>query len=145
VLAETELSPTVKRVALAMAPSIRAGPLCFRPLVRLGWGQRLPLQYTFALGGSDGFPGAHIGELRGDREAMAGLALTVAVKGPLVVTAEAAAGRSALGGPLLDSKGWIVGGRAGVGADTPIGPVRVDYGFASGGRSALRVRLGRWF
>lgn len=145
VLAEAELSPTVKRAALAISPSVRAGPVSFRPLVRLGWGRRLPLQYTFALGGSDGFPGAHIGELRGDREAMAGLALTMAVKGPLVVTAEAAAGRSALGGPLLDSKGWIAGGRAGIGADTPIGPVRFDYGLASGGRSALRVRLGRWF
>jgi outer membrane translocation and assembly module TamA len=76
---------------------------------------------------------------------MAGIVVTVAVKGPLVITAEAAAGRSASDGPLLDSAGWIAGGRAGIGADTPIGPVRVDYGRASGGREALRVRLGRWF
>jgi NTE family protein len=145
VLAEAELSPTVKRVAFVASPSIRAGPVGLQPTIRLGWGERLPLQYTFALGGSDGFPGAHIGEVRGDREAMAGIAVTVAVKGPLVITAEAAAGRSASGGPLLDSAGWIAGGRAGIGADTPIGPVRVDYGRASGGREALRVRLGRWF
>jgi hypothetical protein len=76
---------------------------------------------------------------------MAGLALAMSVKGPLVVTAEAAVGRSALGGPVLDSNGWISGGRGGVGVDTPIGPVRIDYGRATGGRSALRVRLGRWF
>lgn len=145
VLAEAEMSPTVKRVALVASPAIRAGALSLQPRLRLGWGQRLPLQYTFALGGNDGFPGVHIGELRGDREAMAGLAVTLAVKGPLVITAEAAAGRSGLGGPLLDSTGWVAGGRAGVGADTPIGPVRVDYGRASGGRDALRVRLGRWF
>jgi NTE family protein len=145
VLGEAEITPTVERVRFTASPSIRAGAIGFQPVLRLGWGRRLPLQYTFALGGTDGFPGAHIGEVRGDREAMAGISVTVAVKGPLVITAEAAAGRSATGGPLLGSDGWMAGGRAGVGADTPIGPVRVDYGRATGGREALRVRLGRWF
>ena len=145
VLGEAEITPTVERVSFTASPAIRAGAIGFQPVLRLGWGRRLPLQYTFALGGTDGFPGAHIGEVRGDREAMAGISVTVAVKGPLVITAEAAAGRSATGGPLLGSDGWMAGGRAGVGADTPIGPVRVDYGRATGGREALRVRLGRWF
>jgi NTE family protein len=145
VLAETQITPTVQRVVFTASPSVRVGAVGLQPILRLGWGRRLPLQYTFALGGTDGFPGAHIGEVRGDREAMAGISVTVAVKGPLVLTAEAAAGRSATGGPLLDSDGWMAGGRAGIGADTPIGPVRVDYGRATGGREALRVRLGRWF
>ena len=145
VFMETEITPTVRRVAFTASPSLRAGAVGLQPILRLGWGRRLPLQYTVPLGGTDGFPGAHIGEVRGDREAMAGIAITVGVKGPLVVTAEAAAGRSAIGGPLLDSDGWMAGARAGIGADTPIGPMRVDYGRATGGREALRVRLGRWF
>ena len=32
-----------------------------------------------------------------------------------------------------------------VGADTPVGPVRFEYGVALHGRNAVFVRLGRWF
>jgi hypothetical protein len=53
-------------------------------------------------------------------------------------------GRVAVGGGLLDEGGWHTGIRGGVGADTPVGPVRVEMGF-TGGREALFVRLGRWF
>jgi outer membrane translocation and assembly module TamA len=39
-----------------------------------------------------------------------------------------------------------VGGvRAGIGAETPVGPLRFEYGRATGDRDALFVRLGRWF
>jgi hypothetical protein len=145
VFGQAELTPTVARVAVEASPSIHFGLFDVRPVVRIGWGRRLPLQYRFQLGGTDGFPGLHIGELRGSREAMAGVAFTIPLKGAVVLVAEGAAGRSASGGPLLDSEGWIAGARAGIGADTPIGPMRFDYGFASGGREALRVRLGRWF
>jgi hypothetical protein len=145
VLGEVEVTPTVARAALDASPAFGLGPLDVQPIVRMGWGRRLPLQYQFQLGGTEGFPGLHIGELRGNREAMAGLAVTIPLKGAVVFVAEGAVGRSASGGPLLDSDGWIAGARAGVGADTPIGPMRFDYGFASGGREALRVRLGRWF
>jgi len=144
-LAQAELTPTVTRLVAEASPSFHAGPLGLQPILRIGWGRRLPLQYRFQLGGTDGFPGLHIGELRGDREAMAGAAVTIALKGAVVLVVEGAAGRSASGGALLNSSGWIAGGRAGIGADTPIGPMRFDYGFASGGRQALRVRLGRWF
>jgi NTE family protein len=144
-LASVEITPTLQRIAVDASPEFRAGPLGLRPIVRIGWGRRLPLQYSFPLGGTDGFPGMHIGELRGNREAMAGAGLTVQLKGAVVLAMEGAAGRVATGGPLLDSGGWVAGARAGVGADTPIGPMRVDYGFASGNRHALRVRLGRWF
>jgi outer membrane translocation and assembly module TamA len=46
---------------------------------------------------------------------------------------------------VVDSDSWIVGARAGLGAETPVGPVRFEYGVASGGRGAVFVRLGRWF
>jgi predicted acylesterase/phospholipase RssA len=127
------------------AASMKFGPIRLRPGVRLGWGERLPLQATFPLGGDDGFPGLHIGERRGDREALVRLLLTYVLKGPFVGRVEVATGRTALGGPVVDSDGWIVGARAGLGAETPVGPVRFEYGLASGGRGAVFVRLGRWF
>jgi NTE family protein len=125
--------------------SMKFGPIRLRPGVRLGWGERLPVQATFPLGGDDGFPGLHIGERRGDREALVRLLLTYVLKGPLVGRVEVATGRTALGGPVVNSDGWIVGARAGLGAETPVGPVRFEYGVASGGRAAVFVRLGRWF
>ena len=124
---------------------IKIGPVRIRPELRLGWGDRLPPQASFPLGGEDGFPGLHIGERRGDREALLRVLLTYVLRGPLVGRLEVATGRSAIGGPVLGSAGWIVGARAGVGAETPVGPVRFEYGVGSGGRGAVFVRLGRWF
>jgi NTE family protein len=124
---------------------LRAGPFQLQPRFRLGWGEHLPLQSTFPLGGDDGFPGLHLGERRGDREALLGLMFTYDLISPFVVRVEAVTGRSAAGGGLLDSTGWLAGIRGGVGAHTPVGPIRVEYGLASNGRGALFVRLGRWF
>jgi NTE family protein len=134
-----------RRVSFDGDAYARIGPLRLRPRARVGWGDNLPLQSTFQLGGEDGFPGLHIGERRGDREVLLGLLLTWPLRGPLVGRVELAAGRSALGGPLLDSDDWIAGVRLGLGADTPVGPVRFDYGISGNGRSAFFVRLGRWF
>jgi hypothetical protein len=125
--------------------SARVGLLRLRPRIRFGWGEHLPLQATFPLGGEDGFPGLHIGELRGDREVVLGLLLTYPLKGPFVGRLEIAGGRSAVGGPVLNGNGWVAGGRIGLGAETPVGPVRFEYGLADGGRDAFFVRLGRWF
>ena len=47
-------------------------------------------------------------------------------------------------GQLLKSGGWLVGGRVGLGADTPIGPVRVEFGVNDLGRSNGVLRVGRW-
>jgi hypothetical protein len=123
----------------------RIGPVRLRPRLRLGWGEQLPIQATFPLGGEDGFPGLHIGERLGDREVFLDLLLTYPLKGPFVGRLEVAGGRSASGGALLDRDGWVGGGRIGLGAETPVGPVRFEYGIADGGRGAFFVRLGRWF
>ena len=125
--------------------SIKTGALRLAPRLRAGWGERLPLQSTFPLGGEDGFPGLHIGERRGDREFVLSTLLTYALKGPFVARMELAAGRSAFGGGLLASDGWLAGLRAGLGAETPVGPLRFEYGLTHGGREAVFVRLGRWF
>jgi hypothetical protein len=76
---------------------------------------------------------------------MARLLLTYTIRRPFVARAEFASGRSATGGPALTTSGWIFGGRIGLGAETPVGPVRFEYGVASGGRNAFFVRLGQWF
>jgi hypothetical protein len=105
----------------------------------------LPLQSEFALGGDEGFPGLHLGERRGNREALLGLMLTYDLAGPFVARMELVTGRTGQGGSLVQSAGWLTGVRAGLGAHTPVGPVRVEYGVASTGRGAVLVRLGRWF
>jgi hypothetical protein len=133
------------RAALDGEASVRAGPVRLRPRIQMGWGERLPIQATFPLGGEDGFPGLHLGEGRGDRELFLDLLITYALRGPFVGRLELATGRTGFGGQLFGSSGWRVGARAGVGAETPLGPVRLEYGIADGGRGAVFVRLGKWF
>jgi hypothetical protein len=76
---------------------------------------------------------------------MLGLMLSVPLKGPLLARVEFGAGRTANGGSLFGAAGWVGGVRAGVGAETPLGPLRLEYGRATGDREALFMRLGRWF
>lgn len=125
--------------------SLRSGKFTFVPRVRVGWGEFLPLQATFPLGGSEGFPGFNVYELRGDREVFVSVQTVLPLDGPLSLRALVAAGRSASGGPLVDSDDWVGGLRVGLGAETPVGPVRVEYGFSTTGRSHLFLRIGRWF
>jgi len=125
--------------------TIAMGALSVEPMARLGLGDRLPLQATFELGGTDGFPGLHIGERRGDREALLRVQSTLRVLGPVGARLLLAAGRTAVGGGLLDQEDWLAGVRIGAGAATPIGPVSFEYGFASNGRRTAFVRVGRWF
>jgi predicted acylesterase/phospholipase RssA len=134
-----------QRAAVEAETYTRLGPLRLRPRLRLGWGEELPLQATFPLGGEDGFPGLHIGERRGDREIFLDALVTYPLRGPFVGRIELATGRAAFGGKFLSDTGWEVGARIGLGAETPVGPVRFEYGLATQGRGAFFVRLGRWF
>jgi NTE family protein len=131
------------RVAAELAG--RLGVVRVTPRIRLAWGDGLPLQARFPLGGDDGFPGLHIGERRGDREAMLGVMFTFPLRGPLLARLELATGRTSRGGAILSDGGWVGGVRAGLGAETPVGPVRFEYGYSTEERGALLVRLGRWF
>jgi NTE family protein len=143
--AELAWTDRYRRGTLVLDPTLRAGRFRLRPRARIGWGEDLPAQLTMPLGGDDGFPGLHLGERRGDREAMAALQLAYPLIGPVLLQVEGAAGRAALGGDLLGDDGWLAGIRGGIGADTPVGPLRFEYGRSTGGRSAVFVRLGRWF
>jgi hypothetical protein len=143
-LAEGIWTGVYRRAALAGEASLQLGSVRVTPRGRLGWGEGLPLQSTFPLGGDDGFPGLHIGERRGDREAMVGVMFTVPIRRPLLARIEFAGGRTSLGGGFLEGD-WVGGVRAGIGADTPVGPVRLEYGYSTEDRGALLLRLGRWF
>jgi hypothetical protein len=123
----------------------RLGVVRLTPRLRLGWGDGLPLDLEFPLGGDGGFPGLHIGERRGSREAMVGAAISAPLLGPVLARLELAVGRTAATGGLLGDGGWVGGARAGLGADTPVGPVRFEYGYGTEDRGAVYVRLGRWF
>lgn len=123
----------------------KVGALRVLPRLRVASGDDLPAQAAFPLGGDDGFPGLHIGERRGDREVMLGLKLTFPVRGPLLARIELASGRTSTGGGLLAGDGWVGGIRAGLGAETPVGPVRFEYGYSTEDRGTVLVRLGRWF
>jgi hypothetical protein len=142
--AEVVWSGVYSRASVNAELLARFGVVRFTPRIRLGWGEDLPIQDAFPLGGTDGFPGLHIGERRGDREAMLGLMLTTPVKGLLLARFEVAGGRTANGGSLLGDDGWVGGIRAGFGADTPVGPVRFEYGYSTEDRGAVFVRLGEW-
>jgi NTE family protein len=143
--AEAVWSGMYRRVTLEGTTERRLGVVRVAPRVLLGWGEGLPIQLGFPLGGDEGFPGYHLGERRGDREAMAGMLFTVPLRGPLVARLELATGGTTADVPRLVNSGWTAGARVGLGAETPVGPVRFEYGLALRGRDALFVRLGRWF
>jgi hypothetical protein len=143
--AEALITDAYERFQLTASATLPVLGLDLTPRVRLGWGDDLPVQAAFPLGSFDGFPGLHITERRGQREAMASLLIIRSITPRVGFRVELAAGRSADEGSLLASDGWIGGARAGLSVKTPIGPVRVEYGYNTDDRGALLVRVGRWF
>jgi predicted acylesterase/phospholipase RssA len=119
--------------------------------VRLGWGNRLPIQQTFALGGDDGFAGFVIGQLRGTQEAFGSLVARKSISALLRLRAELMTGMVGEGYGTLSRvagtpDGELFGGvRAGLEAETPVGPIRVEEGIANTGQRAILIRVGRWF
>lgn len=39
---------------------------------------------------------------------------------------------------------WLFGARVGIGAESPIGPFRLEYGLSTTGRRQWLARIGRW-
>jgi NTE family protein len=119
--------------------------------LRSGWGNRLPIQETFALGGEDGFAGFRIGELRGTQEVFGSFLIRRKLNALLHVRFELMSGEVANGYGVLNrvpttTSGELFGGvRAGLEATTPIGPIRVEEGVANTGQRAILIRVGRWF
>ena len=143
--AEVEWTGDYQSARVSAGTAVGSGRLTLEPEVRLGVGNHLPIHKAFELGGDEGFPGLHVGERRGDREVYARIQSSWQVKGPVALRMLIAAGRSATGGGLFERNEWLAGIRLGMGAATPIGPVAFEYGFASNGRRAAFIRVGRWF
>lgn len=145
-LVEGYYTGTFQRYLADLSERIRVGRrLVLVPRARVGWGERMPSMETFALGGMEGFPGYHLLELRGDREVFGAVQATWDLAGPVSLSLLGAAGRIGTGGRLLDEDDWRIGARAGVVGATPLGPVRVEFGVGSDGRSATMIRMGWWF
>lgn len=154
---QAALAGRYDRVELEAGRSIDVARLTVRPRARVAWGQRLPVQLTFPLGGNDGFAGLRRDELRGDRELFAAMLLSYRLTGPLLVRAELMAGEIAYlpytrkdyyAAPptvVVPEADRLIGARAGFGLETPVGPVRLEYGVNSRRRHTAFIRLGRWF
>lgn len=142
---EIVLTQEYRRLQAEGELGIRVGRIGLSPGFRYGWGEDLPPQSSFALGGEEGFAGLHIGEQRGDREVLVKLTATHPLLGGLQARAEIMSGRTATGGAAVPSGNWLFGVRVGVGTSTPIGPITVEYGRTRDDRGAAFVRVGRWF
>ena len=115
------------------------------PFWRYGWGEDLPLQSTFPLGGSDGFPGLALGERRGSREVLTGLRFLYSLGSGMFAEASAQGGTTAGEGGAVPDSMWVWGGRLGIRIETQLGGLRIAYGHNSLGRGSAFVRVGSWW
>ena len=104
-----------------------------------------PLTALFTLGDKLGFAGLHIGERIGSSELFGAVEAGYPFLGPLRAVASVMTGQTSDDHRRPISGEWLLGARAGLGAETPIGPVRVQYGVNTDARSAWFLRLGLWF
>lgn len=131
--------------AIEGAWPLRIGSARLTPEWRYGWGRDLPPHLEFALGGDDGFPGLHIGERRGMREALLRVGASHPLAGPISMRLELASGATADGGRAVPSGDWRLGARVGLSLEFGFCPIRIAYGWTDSGREALFFRVGRWF
>jgi len=138
-------SSTLQKVSATTSYTFRPGRFEVTPIAQVGWGEDLPLQEQFPLGGAVGFPGLATEQVRGNREVFGAVDVLHPIGGPVRWELLLAAGRSADNGPLLADTGWLGGARLGVAVDTPVGPVQAAYGLATSGEGTAFVRIGHWF
>jgi hypothetical protein len=124
---------------------VKIGRLTLAPRMQYAIGTHLPLELTYPLGLGEGFAGLRFDNHRGDREALAAVESRYPIWGAVGLCVELMTGDSQFGGSVVPDGRWLLGARGGVVADTPFGPVRFEYGGASGGQRALFIRLGYWF
>jgi hypothetical protein len=144
-LAAGEFNPVFRRVEGEARHRFAIGRVGLTPGAAFGWGDSLPVARTFQLGSVDGFPGYHIGELRGDRLAFAQLTIDRSLLGPVGGRLRAATGQVANGGPLIPEQAWEFGFGVGLTAASPVGPIVLEYGIAVGGPDRFLLRVGEWF
>jgi hypothetical protein len=140
-----------QRARLDLSHVLDISGLEIRSRMRVGWGNHLPIQHTFTLGGEDGFAGYRITELRGSQEVFGSLLLRHKLNGIVKARLEGMVGSIGDGDGFLMKRtdtyfGAVKAGlRIGVEAATPLGPIRAEEGFSGDGHRALLVRFGYWF
>ncbi|MDH4347510.1 MAG: patatin-like phospholipase family protein [Gemmatimonadota bacterium] len=143
--ADGDLNAVFRRVEGDARYRFAIGSFGLTPHASLGWGDSLPVARTFELGGAAGFPGYHIGQLRGDRMAFAQLAIDRPLVGPVGGRVRAAAGQVATGGSVIPQEDWEFGFGVGLTAESPIGPLVLEYGVSVDGTDRWLLRVGEWF
>lgn len=138
------------RVRLDLARTHSLGGLEVRPRVRVGWGEMLPVQQTFLLGGLDGFAGLRMGERRGSQEAFGSLLFRWPVWRRVLGRVEPMVGAVGNGAGFLARRTVpdgevLVGMRVGFELNTPVGPIRLEQGFNNLDRRESLIRVGYWF
>jgi NTE family protein len=143
---EVEANTRFVRATVAASALFQHRRLKVTPTVRAAWMNRqAPLHLWLPLGDKDGFGGLRIGERIGVAQLYAATDVSHTLVGPLDVVVTAMTGQSTddprrpLGGD------WIMGARVGLGAETPVGPLRLQYGWNDADRGLWFLRFGRWF
>ncbi|MFL5620075.1 MAG: patatin-like phospholipase family protein [Gemmatimonadaceae bacterium] len=121
----------------------------FIPAVRFGFGNDLPDQETFSLGGDEGFAGYRRFEARGTFENTTTFMLKYALVGPISLTASSEDGviadadsvRASVTRPPLH---FVDGNRYGIEIETVLGPMRIEVGHNTVGRQQASFSIGSW-
>lgn len=135
------------RASAELRRSATRGGLTVESVLSAVLGERLPLQRSAFLGGTDvGFPGFKLQELRGAQAAMAALRVSHPVYGPLNLQGMVAGGafQARTYGVFRHARGYF-GARGGVGVTTALGPLALEYGVNDRARGTLYLRFGDWF
>ena len=103
-----------------------------------------PYAQWFLLGATDGFPGLTIGEEVGTWTASYMLDMAKPLFGPINLQVTGMTGTVSRSSDVNFGGQWLWGTRIGIGADPPIGLIRLQYGLASNGRRQWFARVGRW-
>lgn len=143
---EGEWTPRYGRALVVARRGLGTGHWQASGSVRLGAvGREAPLTAWLPLGGSEGFAGLRIGERLGRAEASAAVEVSRAMMGPVRMQLTLMGGQVSVDPARPLDGAWLGGARVGVGADTPIGPVRAQYGVNGDRRSQWYLRVGHWF
>ena len=103
-----------------------------------------PYSAWFLLGGTEGFPGLNVRESIGTWTASYMLDAARQLYGPLNTQITGMTGTVSRSADRAFGGAWLFGARVGIGADSPIGPIRLQYGLSTTGRRQWFARIGRW-
>ncbi len=143
---DLEYTNRYTRLQAMTASTFQRGLYNIAVLSRVIWADReLPLMDATTLGGEDGMAGLRIFEQRGHAELSSSVDIARPILGPLALQLTLQGGQVSTDEYRPLAGEWIAGMRVGLGAVTPIGPLRIQYGFNSRDDHRWFVRVGRWF